>query len=86
MSKTSQELEDEKFFLPLKSILIGWLIFIVGLLVVGWWWLWQTTQNPIVNRPTSIYAHPSARSPIMVLTSQALSAVPSPTTVGTPGP
>jgi len=63
-------------------------IFIpIGLLIVvllGSWWVWQTTHNPVVETPTPMFRHPSAVSPLMLLATQAASAAHQPQATVTP--
>ena len=73
---------DDVYWAKLLTVWSRILIVVVILLVVmgtvGGWWLWQISHHQIVviHTPMAISQHPSARSPIEVLTARALSAVP----------
>lgn len=78
-----------KFYEELKSGNPFVILLLLALVVaLGSLWIWQITHPLKRNTPTPRFNHPSAVSPIKVMTARALSAVPpkkpSPTPVSTP--
>ena len=72
-----EELKDGNPFIILLILMV--------LVAIGGVWVWQTTHNSVVDIPTPRFSHPSAVSPIQVLTARALTNGPLPVEV-TPTP
>jgi hypothetical protein len=83
----ADEARADKQFAILGWVLGVILILLVGGVIAGGVWMWQISQTPVVSivLPSNLPRHPSAISPLAVMTFQALSAVPPQPTV-TPYP
>lgn len=81
------EAHADKVFSVLGWTLASIFVLLVVFITVGGWWMWQISHNPIVDivLPTNFPHHPTMVSPLLVLTSRALSAVP-PQAINTPAP